>query len=245
MKNSYRNQLYSHYGKNFQDTPHEFDYEAASRWGKARKYQLRSWLPTDHSAKILDLACGKGWLLHFFLGLGYSNVHGVDISPDQVSHARQLVPTVVQGSILDYLQDHSNEFDLITGFDIVEHLTKDEVLQLLSLSYISLKPGGTVIVQTPNAASPWGGYYYFNDLTHEVGFNTNSLRRLMQMAGFTTIEVRETEPALWGYSVASTIRSLLWRVLRLWFIAWNIVEIGAVGDRVLTRNLIIKGNKPN
>lgn len=245
MTNSYRTHLYAHYGSNFQDTPQEFDLGASRRWGKARRYQLRGWLPQDHSAKILDLACGRGWLLHFFKDQGYENVYGVDISPDQVAHAKQITPNVVQGSIFDYLSSHPQEFDLITGFDILEHLTKDEALQLFSLSYSSLKPGGAIILQTPNAAGPWGGYYFFSDLTHELGINTNSLRRLMRMFGYENFEVRECSPALWGYSVASTGRALLWQVIRLWFMVWNLIEIGTVGDRIYTRNLVVKGVRPH
>lgn len=243
-KDSYRVQLYANYGQQFQDTPIQFDVQAARRWGRYRRYQLRGWLPAERSARILDVACGRGWLIHTFIEMGYNNVHGVDISPDQVAHAQQVTPNVTQGNILEFLAEHPREFDLITGFDIVEHLHKDEVIRLLDLSYRALSPGGGLILQTPNAAGPWGGYYFFNDLTHEVGFNTNLLSRLMRMVGFEEVSARECDPPLWGNTAVSTVRAVLWRLLRLFFMAWSLIEIGTTDARVFTRNLVIRGVKP-
>lgn len=241
---AYRAMLYSQYGKNFQDTTPAFDQDASIRWGKARRYQLRGWLPYDRSAAIVDLACGRGWLVHFFMQLGYDNVWGVDISADQIAHAKQITNNVIEDDILTFLEQSPTSYDLITGYDILEHLDRDEVLRFLSASFASLKPGGRLILQTPNAAGPWGGFYYFNDLTHETGLNPNSLRRLMYVNGFEHVAARECGPALWGNSFASTIRSILWSALRLGFISWNLIEIGTMGDRIFTRNFIISGVKP-
>ena len=62
---TYRDRIYASYGKNFQDAPENFDYSASLRWGKAQRYHLRGWLPESKTARIVDLACGGGKLLHF------------------------------------------------------------------------------------------------------------------------------------------------------------------------------------
>ena len=96
---TYRSRIYENYGKMFQDTAEHFDRQAARRWGRAQSWYLRHWLPENKSARIVDLACGAGRLLHYFLEQGYSRVEGVDISPDQVALSRQIVPGVTQGNV--------------------------------------------------------------------------------------------------------------------------------------------------
>jgi SAM-dependent methyltransferase len=90
MTQAYRDRLYANYGHDFQDAGDSFDFNKWRRWGRARAYHLRAWLPEKMDAAIIDLACGSGNLLHFFKENNYVNLTGVDISPDQVELARQV-----------------------------------------------------------------------------------------------------------------------------------------------------------
>ena len=176
----YRIRIYKRYGTNFQDAPEIFSKEAALRWGHGYNYYLRNWLPVNKDAAIVDVGCGAGKLLYLFKNMQYTNVTGVDISPEQVKLARQVIPAVDQANVLDWLEERPSAFDLITGLDIIEHLDKNEVLRFLDGSYKALKPGGRLVLQTPNAESPWGSQHRYNDFTHEVGFNPNLLSRLLK-----------------------------------------------------------------
>lgn len=98
-----RTRLYENYGEIFQSAPERFDTPAAARWGRAYSYYLSGWLPESKEARIVDLACGYGRLLYFFREREYRNVTGVDISPDQVHRARQVVPEVHEASVLHFL----------------------------------------------------------------------------------------------------------------------------------------------
>lgn len=121
--------------------------------------------------------------------------------------------------------------------------SKDEVLRFLDAAYAALKPGGRLILQTPNLEGPLAGQYRYGDFTHEVGFNPNALRRLMQLVGFEAIEARECDPPPLGYSVFSTIRAALWQLVRGSLALYNLIETGATGDRVFTRVFLISGIK--
>ena len=46
--------------------------------------------------------------------------------------------------MFDFLKATKREFDIIFARDLVEHMTKEEVLMLLSLAHTSLKPGESV-----------------------------------------------------------------------------------------------------
>lgn len=239
----YRQRIYASYGKNFQDASETFDRDTSRRWGRARRYHLRGWLPESKSARIVDLACGGGKLLDFFVQQGYRQVEGVDISPDQVMLSRQVTPNVTQGNVIEFLEASPGQFDLITGFDIVEHFYKDEVMRFLDVTCAALKPGGRLILQTPNAEGPWGAQHRYNDFTHEVGFNPNALSRLLRVTGFGGNEARECDPPPYGLSLFSSIRFVLWQVIRLQLMAWNLIETGSTGGRVFTRVFLITGIK--
>jgi len=240
----YRGRIYAQYGRRFQDAPEKFDLEGARRWGRAFDHYFRGWMPQQPFAPIVDLACGGGQLLKFFVDRGYSDVTGVDISPDQVQRSRQVVPRVEQANVLDHLARHRQAFQLITALDLIEHCQKDEVLAFLDGCFHALRPGGRLILQTPNAESPWGTVHRYNDFTHEVGFNPNALGRLLSLVGFEEVISREEGPIPYGYSVASSIRYGLWKAIWMGLAAWNVVETGSVGSGVFTRILLISGKKP-
>jgi SAM-dependent methyltransferase len=226
-----------------QDSEPFFNEEEARRWGRAYNYYFRGWLPKDKDASIGDLGCGTGRLLYFFTQRGYSNLIGVDISPEQVQIAKQILSNVYEGNILDFLESHLNAFDLITGLDIVEHFYKDEVLRFLDLCFRSLRSNGRLILQTPNGESPFGACVRYGDFSHEVCLNPNSLARILHLSGFKEVEVREQGPIPFGYSTVSTIRFAVWQAIRIGLKFWNIAETGESGNGVLTRVFLVSAIK--
>jgi 2-polyprenyl-3-methyl-5-hydroxy-6-metoxy-1,4-benzoquinol methylase len=243
MELHYRERIYAEYATNFQDAADIFDIEGSRRWGSAYRAYLHGWLPENKHADIVDLACGSGKLLHLFQLEGYRRISGVDISPDQISRARQVTEDVVLGDAIDFLEKRRERFDLIVGLDIVEHFHKPEVIRFLDCCHNALKPGGRLILQTPNAESPWGSTHRYNDLTHEVCFNPNALSRLLRLTGFSDIEARETGPLCRGGSLVSMARYSLWRVIHACLTLWNLVETGSRGSGVFTRVFLISGLK--
>lgn len=241
-KFDYRSRIYERYASAFQGAASVFDVEAARRWSRAYRYYLRGWLPEHREARVLDIACGGGKLLQFYLDSGYTDVHGVDVSPEQVALARQVTANVTHANVLDYLAEHPCRFDLISGLDIIEHFRKEEVLTFLDLCHAALKPEGRLVLQTPNAESPWGAHQRYNDLTHELGFNPNALSRLLALVGFDGIEPRELGPVPFGYSVASTLRWCVWQGIRVGLKVWNVAETGDAGTGVFTRVFLMSGS---
>jgi len=238
----YRSRIYADYASRFQDAKDVFDWVGSKRWGKAYDYYLRDWLPVDKEATILDIACGGGKLLHFLQERGYQCLKGVDISPEQVRLARQVILDVEESDAIEFLARHQYSFDVILGLDIIEHFRKDEVLGFLDGCRGALKPGGRLILQTPNADSPWGGVIRYGDFTHEVCFNSNSLARVMDLCGFQDVEAREQGPIPFGYSLKSTIRYCLWHVIRLVLKFWNIVETSNTGSGIFSRVFLCSGS---
>jgi len=241
MRN-YQNRLYRKYASSMQDNRSlNFDQEESIRWGKFYDIFLRGWLPSNKNVAILDVGCGSGKLLHFFLGKGFNNLHGVDISPEQTALARQVCNNVSEDNVLNFLGTTDNCYDLITAVDIIEHLNKEEILQFLDACYVALRPGGRLIVQTPNSDSLWGMSVMYGDFTHETAFSPNSLKKLMSLVGFGAIIYRETGPVV--HSLFSLFRYLLWKIVRAGLIIWNLAETGNKGSGVYTRVFLITGEK--
>jgi 2-polyprenyl-3-methyl-5-hydroxy-6-metoxy-1,4-benzoquinol methylase len=241
VESSYRDRIYEKYATGFQDVPESLDIAAAARWRKAYGFYFQGWLPVSKQAQIADVACGSGNLLRFFAENGYPHICGVDISQEQVSLARQVTPEVEAGNAIEFLEARPAQFDLITGLDIIEHFNKPEVLRFLDGCHTALKPGGRLILQTPNADSPWGAMHRYNDFTHEVCFTPNALTRLMRLTKFEFIEPRETKPIPFGYSMTSTVRYLVWEMIRLGLNLWNLAETGSTGSNIFTRVFLISG----
>lgn len=240
---NYRERLYQNYATLVMRTSSTFDGQAADRWGKGYDYYLRHWLPVDRQAALLDVACGAGKLLHFFKLKGYLNLTGVDISPEQVALARQVIPNIIQSDVLAFLESHPNHFDIITGLDIIEHLEKAAVVRFFDACHLALKPQGRLILETVNADTPMGLPILYGDFTHESCFTPQTLVSLMTMTGFSGIEIRETGPIPYGYSLSSSLRYLAWRLLRMSRQITNTIETGGPGSGVLTRVMVASGLK--
>lgn len=240
---AYRGRVYAAYASKIQGAAESFDFEESARWGAAYRHYLRDLLPADANAAICDVACGRGRLLDFYRRAGYRNIVGVDTSAEQVALARQVIDDVHLGDAIAFLNARPASFDVISGIDVIEHLTKNEVLAFLDAAMAALRPGGRLILQTPNAESPWGSMLRYADFTHELSFTPESLSRILSLVGFERIDCRELGPILWGYSLRSTLRALVWRMIRLSFVIWNLAELGHRGGGVFTRVMIASATK--
>jgi SAM-dependent methyltransferase len=204
---------------------------------------LRGWLPTDARARIVDLGCGSGRLLALFRAQGFPDVIGVDRSPEQIELARQRGAQAFLEDMMPFLNRFDGELDLVTALDVIEHLGKSEVLPFVDACHRALRPGGRLVLQTPNADSPWGAALRYGDFTHETCFTPHALGRLLRLSGFDRIEAREQGPVVRG--PASAVRFLLWRIIRAGLVLWNLAETGSAGSGVHTRVFLISGIRPS
>lgn len=240
----YRKRIYDRYLSVFKTEQLTFDEAKARRWGRAYSFYLRGWLPQDKGCSIADLACGSGNLLYTLKQMGYHNLAGVDLSPEQVKVAHERFPDVEQGDVLAYLDRHPASFDVLTALDLIEHLTKDEVLGFLDRCFAALKPGGRLILQTPNASALWPDVIRYGDFTHEVCFQDKVLSHLLKLSHFEDVDAREMGPVPLGYSLSSSVRYALWQGIRAGVRAIRMIETGSPGSDVITSVFLISATKP-
>jgi len=100
-------------------------------------------------ARHLDVGCSSGSVLAVSRDLGF-RCQGVEPAPEAAATAQKQGLEVFQG----YLQEAGfpdNHFDIVTLFEVIEHLT--EPLDLISEIRRILKPGGLLLIGTGNADS--------------------------------------------------------------------------------------------
>lgn len=193
--------------------------------------------------KVLDVACGAGNILQWLKMEGFVNLSGVDISPEQVEIAQQQFPQVVCGDAIAYLEQHSEQFQLITAFDILEHFTKQEAIRFVTAIYGALTPKGRLILQLPNGDSPFAGAVVHGDLTHEVTYTTVSLRHLLLTCGFQDIQFQEHDPQ--PTSLKGLIRCGLWSMIRQVIKGIHLIETGGPSTQIYTRVMRATAVKAN
>lgn len=194
--------------------------------------------PADRSARILDVGCGHGAFLYFLKRAGYSNLRGVDVSPDQIALAHRLgIPEAEQGNADSLMRTTPGESaDVVLLIDVLEHLTREELLVTLDDVFRVLRPGGRAIVHVPNAEGLYGMRVRYGDLTHEQAFTPQSAQQAFSTAGFRDIACFEDKPVVHG--AFSLVRRLLWEAGTLPHRCLLRAETGA-GGFVLSQNMLV------
>jgi SAM-dependent methyltransferase len=237
-----RRRLYQNYATRHLKNVQSISPESLESQRKIYRARFHAWLPEDKQAAILEIGCGYGAFIHFLQKEGYRNALGVDVSPEQVALANSLgVKNVTLAENLLFLTSNKRTFHLIAAFDVIEHYTKGDLLELLDAVYNALVDDGIFLLQTPNADGPFSGVYRYFDLTHELAFTRASIRQALGAVSFRDIEVYPVEPVVHG--LKSALRWAFWKLIRQGLLFYLMVETGSRDNYLLTQNLIAAARK--
>ena len=144
---------------------------------------------------VLDLGCGRGEALALLRDHGIAG-HGVDTSARMVELCRE---RGVEAEVGDLFENLSNvpEGSLggVVSFHVIEHLPLGGLDRLVRLAWRALRPGGVLILETPNPLSVvMAARNFWRDPTHMRPVHPDSLKLMYDLAGFDEIEQLDLRP---------------------------------------------------
>lgn len=160
------------------------------RIGLKSRFWLRYIKKRKRGGRLLDIGCGKG----FFLERAEKSyeTYGIDISEYAIEQAHpRLHNTKLYIGDADQLDFDRDYFDIITCFDLLEHLDSPELA--IKKCYLILREGGLFIFRVPNTDSyglrwlkeNWHGH---RDQTHVSLLSNEEWGHLLEENGFRIID---------------------------------------------------------
>ncbi|MDX1631111.1 MAG: class I SAM-dependent methyltransferase, partial [Thermoanaerobaculia bacterium] len=141
---------------------------------------------------VLDLGCGRGELLSLLRDEGVE-ARGVDGSREMVERCRERGLEAEHGDLFDLLgRLEAESLGAVVSIHVIEHLPPEEVERLVRLAHRVLRPGGVLLLETPNPRSVVvGASRFWIDPTHRRPVHPDTLRWMAGSAGFDEVEIRE------------------------------------------------------
>lgn len=158
------------------------------------KEQVKIYLPFLQKARIesdiLDVGCGRGEWLAVLRDSGFK-ARGIDTNRILVELCRDLSLDVVEAEALSYLRSLADgSLSAVTAFHFAEHLPLETLVRFLDEAGRTLKPGGLLILETPNPENLLvGSCNFYLDPTHKNPLPMPTLKLLVEARGFRCEEV--------------------------------------------------------
>jgi O-antigen chain-terminating methyltransferase len=161
--------------------------------------KLEGYLPDVHRlvgvGGVVDLGCGRGEWLTLLQAAGVG-ARGVDANPGFVAAGRARGLDIELGDALGYLRAlQPDSVDMVTAFHLIEHVDTEELLALMEAARGALRPGGCLLLETPNPTNlVMAACDFYNDPTHRSPLPPALTRYLLSTQGFGDVEVRPLHP---------------------------------------------------
>lgn len=172
-------------------------FEDRFRGGEAEiRNRVSVYLPRlRESAPVLDLGCGRGEALALLDEEGIES-RGVDSSAAMVRHCVERNLRADQGDLLTALADQEpGSLGGVVSFHVIEHVSPQTVDRLVRLAFAALRPGGLILLETPNPLSvSVTASSFWLDPTHMRPVHPETLRVCYENAGFQDIERLDLRP---------------------------------------------------
>ena len=103
------------------------------------------YMPEDKSAHILVISCGPGYFVNMLNQEGYNNVIGIDSFAEKIGYAEARGLNCKNAMAFEFLEDTDKKFDVIFCEQELNHLTKEEILEFLSICTQKISRGGKLM----------------------------------------------------------------------------------------------------
>lgn len=148
--------------------------------------QVLDFYPEAHA---LDLGCGRGEWLEYITSLGFTAT-GVDVDEGMLLGCEELGLEVEKAELLEHLKTLASEsLMMISAFHVVEHITFDALRELVKEAFRVLKPGGLLLMETPNPENiTTATCHFYLDPTHRNPIPCQLLSFVAENGGFERVK---------------------------------------------------------
>jgi SAM-dependent methyltransferase len=152
---------------------------------------------------VLDIGCSSGGFLGTMKGDAWK-LYGIEMEASTADKARAATGAeVFVGDVMD-APFRPNSFDLITAFDLLEHVYNPRPFLAKVMEW--LKPGGVFFTMLPNIDSweskVFGNYWFGLELPRHIShFSPRSLKHVMISLGYEEVHLATSNITYWGHSM--------------------------------------------
>ena len=158
-------------------------YQFGSSEAVVRRIQLPFVKFFRNASPVLDIGCGRGVFLDILAQAGIEGV-GLDHSDEAVAFCRSKGFQVHQQDANSYLAVSEARFGGIFCSHVIEHFNYEDALQLIKLCSAALRPGGVLLLVTPNPRDlAVMSEIFWLDPTHVRPYPTQLLRSMVESCG--------------------------------------------------------------
>lgn len=145
----------------------------------------------QNASPVLDIGCGRGIFLELLTSAGVDAV-GLDHSDEALAFCRRKGFEVYQADARSYLAQNEHQFGGIFCSHVIEHFAYEDALELIQLCHAALRPGGVLLLVTPNPLDlAVITEIFWLDPTHVRPYPTQLLKSMLASSGFrVTLERR-------------------------------------------------------
>lgn len=160
---------------------------------------------------VIDIGCGRGEWLELLMK-NEINAQGIDLDEGMLDVSRGLGLDVTQGDGIAMLEVQPDESAIvISAFHVVEHISFEQLQILISEALRILKPGGLLILETPNPENiKVATENFYLDPTHTRPIPSALLSFMTEYSGYGRSKiVRLQEPEGLSEQHFATIRQIV------------------------------------
>jgi methionine biosynthesis protein MetW len=171
------------------------------------------------NSRVLDVGCGTGVITEIIQNQRSASIVGIEPDAARARLARQRGLDAHEGYLTAEFVEQHGPFDYVVFADVLEHLS--DPAAVVQVAKLGLKPGGAVVVSTPNVAH-WfvrvgllcGHFDYqesgIMDATHLRWFTRRTIREFFERQGFEVTALSHTV----NIGLPDYARRAPWRWLR-------------------------------
>jgi 2-polyprenyl-3-methyl-5-hydroxy-6-metoxy-1,4-benzoquinol methylase len=191
---------------------------------------------------LLDIGCAQGFFLFSASKAGYT-AKGVEVSQDAVAYARNEFGLDVEDKPFEELRFAEAHFDVVTLWQVLEHVPYP-LMMLKEVNRI-LKPGGLVVVSTPNIggipAKILRRKWWDIKRLHINQFATKTLTHVLRNAGFRNISLVSFR----GFVSLSILLTMMLRYLDAYERVKSLFNSDSISGKIMNKIVLAYSSRLN